>query len=212
MSDHEPVLWDSPPALFPEPTQQRSCYFVSSEQHKGFGSPVLTGTYFTVKSADSGIPNSADGSREVLTDVASDNNLPAAGRKAPGVPTSRGRSRTCIFLPDSIFLVQKLTSLHPWPCLLRCLLPHPARRGSSMSPKSTARVCSSTGPRLLAACPTWLKRWLTEQRSTGSTRRRTRGRRSWWRCKGWARMLVVKASRWTQLSFSVVMSDMYALF
>lgn len=82
----------------PEPAEQRSCCFVSSERHKGFASPVLTGTYFTVKSADSGIQNSADGSREVLTDVAADNNLPEAGRKLSDVTSSQIRMRSCIFL------------------------------------------------------------------------------------------------------------------
>lgn len=83
-------------------------------------------------------------------------------------------------------LLQKQPSLLQWPCRPLCLLRRHARTWSSTSPKSTARVCSSTGPRAPAACRTWPRRWLTGQRSTGSTRRTTRGRRSSWRCRGWA--------------------------
>lgn len=54
-------------------------------------------TYFTVKSADSGIPNSADGSREVLTNVPADNNLPEAGRTRPEAVNGQGRIRASTF-------------------------------------------------------------------------------------------------------------------
>lgn len=65
----------------PEPTQLWSYYLESSERHKGFRpASFMTPPYFTVKSADSGIQNSADGSREVLTNAPADNNLPEAGR------------------------------------------------------------------------------------------------------------------------------------
>lgn len=49
----------------------------------------LTPTYFTVKSADSGIQNSSDGSREVLTNVPADNNLPEAGRTSQMLTNSQ---------------------------------------------------------------------------------------------------------------------------
>lgn len=48
----------------------------------------MTQAYFTVKSADSGIQNSADGSREVLTNVPADN-LPEAGRNLSDAANSR---------------------------------------------------------------------------------------------------------------------------
>lgn len=70
---------------------------MSSERHKSFVVPVLTGTYFTVKSADSGIQNSADGSREVLTDAPADDTLPEAGRPPTDVAPSQVRIRTWIF-------------------------------------------------------------------------------------------------------------------
>lgn len=47
--------------------------------NKCFIPPVVTETCFTVKSADSGIQNSADGSREKLTKTPSDNSLADAG-------------------------------------------------------------------------------------------------------------------------------------
>lgn len=78
MSVYNDVLYQH---ASPEPTQLWSYYVESSERHKGFRpASFMTQTYFTVKSADSGIQNSADGSREVLTNVPADNNLPEAGR------------------------------------------------------------------------------------------------------------------------------------
>lgn len=187
MSVYNDVLYQH---AFPEPTQLWSYYFESSERHKGFY-PVsfMTQTYFTVKSADSGIQNSADGSREVLTNVPADDNLPEAGRNLSDAANSQIWTSIFNDKMNLAFVLQKLMSLHLWPCLPHCLLHPPVRRGSSMSPKSTARVCSSTGPHLHAACLTWQKRWPTELRSTGSTQRMTRGRRSWWLCKGWAQIL-----------------------
>lgn len=74
----------------PEPTQLWSYYFESSERHKGFPhTSFMTQTYFTVKSADSGVQNSADGGREVLTSVPADNNLPEAGRNLSDAANSQ---------------------------------------------------------------------------------------------------------------------------
>lgn len=95
-----------------------------------------------------------------------------------------------LFLP----IFQMLLSLHPWPCQLLCLLHPLVRRWFSTSLRSTARVCSSTGPHVLAACRTWRRHWPTEPRSTGSTRRTTRGRRSSWRYRGWASLPIIQSA------------------
>lgn len=56
-----------------------SFYFVHSV-NECFVPLVMIQTCFTVKSADSGIQNSADGSRERLTNTPSNNSLADAGK------------------------------------------------------------------------------------------------------------------------------------
>lgn len=80
-----------------------------------------------------------------------------------------------------------------------------------MSPRSTAPVYSCTGPRVPAACRTWRRHWPTEQRSTGSTQRTTRGRRLSWRCRGWASLQIIYWEVFSNLVWiSVIGTDIYS--
>lgn len=78
---HEAVQWSAQIFLLSTTkNQQKGVPFILYTVNECFVPLVVIQTCFTVKSADSGIQNSADGSRERLTNTPSNNSLADAGK------------------------------------------------------------------------------------------------------------------------------------